>query len=48
MTNLNDLQQIREFVQIAESGSISAAAKILGMGQCSWLYKSVSGLVCLP
>jgi DNA-binding transcriptional LysR family regulator len=33
MTNLNDLQQIREFVQIAESGSISAAAKILGMSQ---------------
>lgn len=33
MTNLNDLQQIREFVQIAESGSISAAAKILNMGQ---------------
>ncbi|MDP1590326.1 MAG: LysR family transcriptional regulator [Prosthecobacter sp.] len=33
MTNLNDLQQIREFVQIAESGSISAAAKILSMGQ---------------
>lgn len=33
MTNLNDLQQIREFVQIADSGSISAAAKILGMAQ---------------
>ena len=33
MTNLNDLQQIREFVQIAESGGISAAAKILSMGQ---------------
>lgn len=33
MTNLNDLQQIREFVQIAASGSISAAAKILGMAQ---------------
>jgi len=33
MTNLNDLQQIREFVQIAEAGSISAAAKILSMGQ---------------
>jgi len=33
MTNLNDLQQIREFVQIAESGSISAAAKIFSMGQ---------------
>lgn len=33
MTNLNDLQQIREFVQIAESGSISAAAKVLSMAQ---------------
>lgn len=33
MTNLNDLQQIREFVQIADSGSISAAAKILGTTQ---------------
>ncbi|MBE2284038.1 MAG: LysR family transcriptional regulator [Prosthecobacter sp.] len=33
MTNLNDLQQVREFVQIADSGSISAAAKILGMAQ---------------
>ncbi|GEP45710.1 LysR family transcriptional regulator [Brevifollis gellanilyticus] len=33
MTNLNDLQQIREFVQIADSGGISAAAKILGMSQ---------------
>ncbi|MEZ5387285.1 MAG: LysR family transcriptional regulator [Prosthecobacter sp.] len=33
MTNVNDLQQIREFVQIADSGSISAAAKILGVAQ---------------
>ncbi|MGV3663480.1 MAG: LysR family transcriptional regulator [Prosthecobacter sp.] len=33
MNHLNDLQQIREFVQIAESGSISGAAKVLGMGQ---------------
>lgn len=33
MTNLNDLQQIREFVQIADSGGISAAAKVLGMAQ---------------
>ncbi|MCB1208378.1 MAG: LysR family transcriptional regulator [Verrucomicrobiales bacterium] len=33
MTNLNDLQQIREFVQIAASGSISAAAKVLGLAQ---------------
>lgn len=33
MIHLNDLHQVREFVQIAESGSISAAAKILGMAQ---------------
>jgi DNA-binding transcriptional LysR family regulator len=33
MTPLNDLQQIREFVQIAESGSISGAARVLGIGQ---------------
>lgn len=33
MNNLNGLQQIREFVQIADTGSISAAAKILGMAQ---------------
>lgn len=33
MTNFNDLQQIREFVQIADSGSISRAAKVLGMAQ---------------
>ena len=33
MTNLNDLQQVREFVQIAASGSISRAAKVLGMSQ---------------
>jgi DNA-binding transcriptional LysR family regulator len=33
MTNLNDLQHIREFVQIADSGSISAAAKVLSMAQ---------------
>ncbi|MCF7786076.1 MAG: LysR family transcriptional regulator [Prosthecobacter sp.] len=33
MTNLNDLQQVREFVQIADSGSISRAAKVLGMAQ---------------
>ncbi|OYW70578.1 MAG: hypothetical protein B7Z37_30295 [Verrucomicrobia bacterium 12-59-8] len=33
MTNLNDLQQVREFVQIAASGSISRAAKVLGMAQ---------------
>jgi DNA-binding transcriptional LysR family regulator len=33
MTNLNDLQLIREFVQIANCGSISAAAKVLSMAQ---------------
>ncbi len=33
MTNLNDLQHVREFVQIADSGSISRAAKVLGMAQ---------------
>lgn len=33
MIKLNDLQHIREFVQIADSGSISSAAKILGIAQ---------------
>lgn len=33
MSTFNDLQQIREFVQIADSGSISAAARVLGMAQ---------------
>lgn len=33
MNHVNDLRQIREFVQIAESGGISAAAKVLGIGQ---------------
>lgn len=33
MIGLNDLRQIREFVQIAESGSISRAARVLGVGQ---------------
>jgi hypothetical protein len=33
MTPLSDLNLIREFVQIAESGSISAAAKVLGIAQ---------------
>ncbi len=33
MTSFNDLQQIREFVQIADSGSISAAARVLGLAQ---------------
>jgi len=33
MTGFTDLQQIREFVQIADSRSISAAAKVLGMSQ---------------
>lgn len=33
MTHLNDLRQIREFVQIADSGSISRAARVLGVAQ---------------
>lgn len=33
MINLNDLRQIREFVQIANSGSISRAARVLGVAQ---------------
>ncbi|WP_395743408.1 LysR family transcriptional regulator [Prosthecobacter sp.] len=33
MTSLSDLHYIREFVQIADSGSISGAAKVLGMAQ---------------
>jgi len=33
MASLNDLRQIREFVQIADSGSISRAARVLGVGQ---------------
>lgn len=33
MINLNDLRQIREFVQIADSGSISRAARVLGVAQ---------------
>ncbi len=33
MTQFNDLQQIREFVQIADSGSISGAARVLGIAQ---------------
>ena len=33
MTSLNDLQHVREFVQIADSGSISRAARVLGMAQ---------------
>lgn len=33
MTGLDDLRQIRAFVQVAESGSISAAARVLGLSQ---------------
>jgi len=33
MISFNDLRQIREFVQIAESGSISKAARVLGVTQ---------------
>ena len=47
MTNLNDLQQIREFVQIAESGSILTAAKILSMGPVL-LALQISFWTCVP
>lgn len=33
MTGLDDLRRLRTFVQVAESGSISAAAKVLGLAQ---------------
>ena len=33
MTGFNDLRHVREFVQIADTGSISRAAKVLGMSQ---------------
>lgn len=33
MTSFNNLQQLREFVQIAESGGITAASKVLGLAQ---------------
>lgn len=33
MTGLEDLKQIRAFVQVAESGSISAASRVLGISQ---------------
>ncbi len=33
MTPFNDLQHVREFVQVADSGNISRAAKVLGMAQ---------------
>ncbi len=33
MTGLDDLKQLRAFVQVAESGSISAAARVLGQAQ---------------
>ncbi|MDF1816030.1 MAG: LysR family transcriptional regulator [Verrucomicrobiales bacterium] len=33
MNELNDLRQVRAFVQVAESGSISAAARVLGIAQ---------------
>lgn len=33
MTGLTDLKQLRAFVQVAESGSISAAARVLGLSQ---------------
>ncbi len=33
MTSLDDLKQIRAFVQVAESGSVSAASRVLGISQ---------------
>lgn len=33
MTRLNDLRQLRAFVQVCDSGSISAAARVLGVPQ---------------
>ena len=33
MPEWNDLKQLRAFVQVAESGSISSAAKVLGISQ---------------
>lgn len=33
MTGLDDLKQLRAFVQVADSGSISAAARVLGIAQ---------------
>lgn len=33
MTGLDDLKQLRAFVQVADSGSISAAARVLGVAQ---------------
>lgn len=33
MTGLHDLKQLRAFVQVADSGSISAAARVLGLSQ---------------
>jgi hypothetical protein len=49
MTNLNDLQQIREFVRNSELGSISAAAKVLSMGRPTLSLRSghpSAGLQC--
>ena len=33
MTGLDDLKQLRAFVQVADSGSLSAAARVLGIAQ---------------
>ncbi|MDF1810866.1 MAG: LysR family transcriptional regulator [Verrucomicrobiales bacterium] len=33
MTRINDLRQVRAFVQVCDSGSISAAARVLGVPQ---------------
>lgn len=50
MTVLDDLKSIRAFVQVAESGSISAAARVLGISQptLSRQLQSLERAVNLP
>lgn len=50
MTGLDDLKQLRAFVQIADSGSISAAARVLGVAQptLSRQLQSLESSVGLP
>lgn len=43
MIELNDLRQLRAFVQVAESGTISAAARVLGIAQPT-LSRQLQGL----
>jgi DNA-binding transcriptional LysR family regulator len=43
MTGIEDLKQLRAFVQVAESGSISAAARVLGVAQPT-LSRQLQGL----